>query len=526
MLESYSCLRRWEIGDIASHIGQVYYHYYLRTSERSYLVESAVFYDAIQQRQYFHELSISTKVDEFRRVLRYHARFIMVLLLQHHFEKVLTLCSNLHTLVQRYVSIMAAPDAQDWLTVVRELRVFCRTCIPASLGCRIGPGDLPAAQALQSKALVLQHCVFVASQAHQVKFSELTLDFLRMMRSVEREETDQEPVVSRAALKSSTSISTIGWGSSTLAKNPQKHLLYRPSVGAVLSQLVNCAREISGRGALLLYVAADGFASVTQPDGLWTGGAVMSGGNTASTPAPSTSTNASRSSSSSASSSASFSNNNSGAHRNRSDPAVNTLCPGDVTPLLRHPLMLICEGDCAAHFANLSSPFGAPLVVLLAPEKNPLGMDQIRSSVVSPTFVSEQDDANKGGSESFGNLFTLFLTDPITAVVRLCKVGTSEWNETQISACREAVIAVLRQTLKQCASVPGWEPFCGDEFMALFVAKFVLCRALLSRHCDVPRLPEFWPRCVPALPQTTVEPRELLTSMLRIMNVSEQFDLS
>ena len=41
-------LKRWEIGEIASKIGQLYYHYYLRTSETNYLRESAVFYQASQ----------------------------------------------------------------------------------------------------------------------------------------------------------------------------------------------------------------------------------------------------------------------------------------------------------------------------------------------------------------------------------------------------------------------------------------------------------------------------------------------
>ena len=46
-------LERWDIGEIASKIGQLYFNYYLRTSELRFLVESFTFYDAIRQRQYF-----------------------------------------------------------------------------------------------------------------------------------------------------------------------------------------------------------------------------------------------------------------------------------------------------------------------------------------------------------------------------------------------------------------------------------------------------------------------------------------
>jgi hypothetical protein len=46
-------LKRWEIGEIASKIGQLYYHYYLKTSETNYLQESFVFYEAIRERNYY-----------------------------------------------------------------------------------------------------------------------------------------------------------------------------------------------------------------------------------------------------------------------------------------------------------------------------------------------------------------------------------------------------------------------------------------------------------------------------------------
>jgi hypothetical protein len=50
-------MERWEIGDIASKIGQLYYNYYLRTSEIRFLHESYVFYEAIRSRSYFAQAS-------------------------------------------------------------------------------------------------------------------------------------------------------------------------------------------------------------------------------------------------------------------------------------------------------------------------------------------------------------------------------------------------------------------------------------------------------------------------------------
>eukprot|EP01023_Acetabularia_acetabulum_P002166 TRINITY_DN10830_c0_g1_i1.p2 TRINITY_DN10830_c0_g1~~TRINITY_DN10830_c0_g1_i1.p2 ORF type:complete len:161 (-),score=3.15 TRINITY_DN10830_c0_g1_i1:3-485(-) len=46
-------LQRWEIGDIASKIGQLYYNFYQRMSDQRFLQEAYVFYKAIHARQYF-----------------------------------------------------------------------------------------------------------------------------------------------------------------------------------------------------------------------------------------------------------------------------------------------------------------------------------------------------------------------------------------------------------------------------------------------------------------------------------------
>ncbi|KAJ0079460.1 hypothetical protein Patl1_23671 [Pistacia atlantica] len=48
-------LKRWEIGEIASRIAQLYFGQYMRTSDMSYLSESYIFYDAILTREYFRD---------------------------------------------------------------------------------------------------------------------------------------------------------------------------------------------------------------------------------------------------------------------------------------------------------------------------------------------------------------------------------------------------------------------------------------------------------------------------------------
>ena len=64
-------LKRWQIGEIASKIGQLYYHYYLRTSETNYLNEAFSFYSAIKNRQYYSKASKEERSDLMVKKLRW-----------------------------------------------------------------------------------------------------------------------------------------------------------------------------------------------------------------------------------------------------------------------------------------------------------------------------------------------------------------------------------------------------------------------------------------------------------------------
>lgn len=90
-------LKRWEVGDIASRIGQLYYNYYLRTSDVKFLTEAFIFYEAILTRDYFKD----DDKDAFlaNKQLRYFARFIVICLLLNRREKVQLLMRELRTLV-------------------------------------------------------------------------------------------------------------------------------------------------------------------------------------------------------------------------------------------------------------------------------------------------------------------------------------------------------------------------------------------------------------------------------------------
>lgn len=92
-----SGLKRWEIGEIASRIGQLYFGQYMRTSDGSYLSESFVFYEAILTREYFKE-GLFQDVNIANKQLRFLARFLMVCLVSNRREYVQQLVNQMKVL--------------------------------------------------------------------------------------------------------------------------------------------------------------------------------------------------------------------------------------------------------------------------------------------------------------------------------------------------------------------------------------------------------------------------------------------
>jgi hypothetical protein len=85
-------MERWEIGDIASKIGQLYYNYYLRAAEMRFLHESYVFYEAIRSRAYFAQSATDPNLAI--KQLRYFARFIIICLLLNRREVRACVCEG------------------------------------------------------------------------------------------------------------------------------------------------------------------------------------------------------------------------------------------------------------------------------------------------------------------------------------------------------------------------------------------------------------------------------------------------
>lgn len=91
-------LKRWEIGEIASRIAQLYYGQYMRTSDAGYLSESYIFYEAILSREYFKD-GLFQDLNLANKQLRFLARFLMVCLVLNRREVVHQLVNQLKMLV-------------------------------------------------------------------------------------------------------------------------------------------------------------------------------------------------------------------------------------------------------------------------------------------------------------------------------------------------------------------------------------------------------------------------------------------
>ncbi|KAF9950696.1 hypothetical protein BGZ72_007687 [Mortierella alpina] len=316
-LETTYGLKRWEVGEIASKIGQLYYHYYLRTSETNYLQESYVFYDAIRERRYFNEISEMKNPALMIKKLRFYARFTVVCLLLNNRDIITTLKEELAALVNEYINTYTPTDAAEWQLVLQEVTSF------TDAEKRLHPVNtagtfLPVARRLQSSKVIsaaldkdgssttkfrLQEAILVGSVINQIKFSELTIDMYRILQSLERETSQirgsseppakdtvtsavaaavaggtaaennspSAPIKEEPAEESSISQRRNATEKGSKRTNPHKYLLYRPTLSQLMVYLATAFKEVSSDSALLIYISADGLKR-TAPDNSGTKG--------------------------------------------------------------------------------------------------------------------------------------------------------------------------------------------------------------------------------------------------------------
>ncbi|GBO98709.1 Protein SCAI [Eumeta japonica] len=389
-------LKRWQIGEIASKIGQLYYHFYLRTSESAYLNEAYSFYYAIRGRAYYTRASKEDRCDLMVKKLRYYARFIVVCLLLKKMKLLRELITELDRQIIDYGNTYDPQDQMEWTVVVEEIKSFVHADSSVTvlhgdsnaitLTHRLNSQMIPPVEKSLMMNYALHEILIIGSCGNQVKFSELTMDMFRIIQTLEREPSDDIHHQHDGSPKSrgfsmtpgascardieaprptnrgnsllkcwDLSMSSSYGGFSTYPgyleggvrrENPHKYLLYKPSLNQVLVYLASGCKDLSPNGVLLLYISADGcLSTVKHPEDLGydLGGVV---------------TNSKRDPSR---------ENYREGKKSLSFKEVHCLYPGDLEPFTRRPLFLIVESNNSFVFQNIPRRFGQPLVIFMSP---------------------------------------------------------------------------------------------------------------------------------------------------------------
>lgn len=517
-------LKRWEIGEIASRIAQLYFGQYMRTSEASYLSESYVFYEAILTREYFKE-GMFQDLNVAHKQLRFLARFITVCLLFNQREMVHQLVNHLRMLLDECKRAFQEANFREWKLVVQEIVKFLKADtaflnirpLRYSLVLDPHPDTLPHVSSHSPKRnLRLRDAVLCSYHPNEVKFSELTLDTYRMLQNLEWEPSGAFYQSGGVTNQNGTGKATVISNSQdindpTLPPNPRKAILYRPSITHFIAVLATACDDLPSDGVLLIYLSGKGgqFSSSS----LGTGSRLGSESNVRSLHSQTftfdvTSMPDGQSPSPGKVAEVLSNNHTDCVHiGSRGHEGSNFVYPSDLLPFTRRPLFIVIDSESSGAFKMLSgAEKGQPAAMLLSP----------RSSPPMPNGDSSWH-AN-------GSLFTLFLTAPIQA---LCLLLGLSGSDVQVDVY-EKVNRLLSSSLSDWGLTlassgildPVWSQVFCDPFLRRLLLRFIFCRAVLTLYAPTHKKPEFIPQCLPGLPES-VHPSALAiqSTILQIANV-------
>ncbi|KAF2283946.1 hypothetical protein GH714_017497 [Hevea brasiliensis] len=481
-------LNRWEIGEIASRIGQLYFNQYMRTSDARFLVEAYVFYEAILHRKYFEGAKAKDIGVRFKE-LRFYARFLLVSLILNRTEMVQFLVDRFRALVDDSKSNFRETNFKEWKLVVQEIVRFMEVNtafanVRTLRYCFLfdsHPTSRPyVARYHARKVLKFQDAILTGYHRNEIKFAEITLDTYRMLQCLEWEPNG-----------------------SFYQKHPvesvyQKHPVESYENGTVMATI---CEELPPEGIMLNIYQSQ----VESSGGSWKSSKnkVVSGTSSEQNSYASEShTNGKRDSSD--------------YHDNylwlgpRGTAGSNTLYPGDIIPFTRRPLFLIIDSDSSHAF---KAERGEPSALLLSPLK--------------PTFKNVAGvDTTHNGSQ-----FTFFLTAPLQAFYQM--VGLSSVStDTDVYNDAEEMLsnAFSEWEVVLCTSNSldlVWAQVLSDPFLRRLILRFIFCRSVLSTFCPPRDTEQYLPVCLPHLPSSVSPSSEVVRlAVLRLsnhLNVSDYF---
>ncbi|XP_050291233.1 uncharacterized protein LOC126732431 [Quercus robur] len=521
-----SGLHRWEIGEIASRIGQLYFGQYMRTSEARFLVEAYVFYEAILNRRYFEGSKGFGKDLGVRfKELRFYARFLLVSLILNRTEMVKGLTDLFKALVDESKACFRETNFKEWRQVVQEIVRFMKVDT-AFMNVRplrycamfdSHQASLPyVARFHAKKVLKFRDALLTSYHRNEVKFAELTLDTFRMLQCLEWEPSGsfyQKQLVE----SNGNCISTDHSGASglidinlaadmtdpTLPPNPRKAILYRPSVTHLIAVMATICEELPPDSVMLVYLSASGNAghsnNVSQMEGFQKSSKYK------------VSSQFSQEQSSSMSESSSNDRGESTGYYDsylwfgsRGNSVSNNLYPGDIIPFTRRPLFLIIDSDNSHAFKVLhGAERGEAAALLLSP---------MRPAFKNLSYV----DISKNGSQ-----FTFFLTAPLPAFCQMVGLHSSDINADVYNDAENILSTAFSEwEVILCTSTSVnivWAQVLNDPFIRRLILRFIFCRSVLSFFCLPEDSDQYVPVCLPHLPSSISPKSEVVrSSVLRL----------
>lgn len=450
-------LKRWEIGDIASRIGQLYFGQYMRTSDASYLSESYIFYEAVLSREYFKD-GLAQDVNLANKQLRFLARFLMVCLVLNRREMVYQLVNQLKMLIEECKRNFLETDFKEWKLVVQEIVKFLKADTPFmnirplrySLVLDLHPDLLPQVVATKRK-LRLRDAILTSCYPNEVKFSELTLDTFRLLQSLEWDpsgsfyKSNGDPSYNTNGAPGAGRINMQDITDPTLPPNPRKAVLYRPSITQFIAVLATICEELPPDGILLVYLSAIG-----KGDGLSHQNSCLHIGN-----------------------------------RGTGD----CIYPCDFIPFTRRPLFFIVDSDSSKAFKSISgTEKGEPVAMLLSPASSP----PMHGPVDSSLQISR-------------SLFTCFLTAPLQAFCLLIGMSGNNMDMELFNKAEKILSSSFNEWGTMLATSntlhPAWAQVLFDPFLRRLLLRYIFCEAILTLYGLTFEKNEVIPECVPALPE-------------------------
>ncbi|CAH9088273.1 unnamed protein product [Cuscuta epithymum] len=501
-----SGLQRWEIGDIASRIGQLYFSQYVRTSEARFLLESYIFYEAILNRNYF-DGSRTNRSVRFKE-LRFYARFLMVSLILNRYEMVEQLVERFKALVDDSKASFPGTNFKEWKLVVNEIVRFTKVDLGSSavrpLRFTATFDSYPLSQPYVArfhakKVLKFQYAVLTSYHKNEVKFAELTLDTFRMLQCLEWEPSGSfyhqkkpiEPRENRVTFDQSLTSGLIDMNLAAdmmdpdLPSNPKKFTLYRPSVAQLIAVIATICEELPPESVIVLYISASGNPGQSSPSHM-------------------DNTIHSRRSSKLAAATLSqttLHENNNSCNGDPDNYLENSLCfgpsrngvhnnlyPGDLIPFTRRPLFVVIDSDNSRAFKVLQgAERGERCALLLSP--------------LRPSFKNPSTDVILDGSQ-----FTIFLTDPLQAFCQLVGLKVSD-NNPDVYKDADAIISTSFSEWEiMLCTTPSldlvWAQVLSDPFLRRLILRFIFCRAVLTLFILHEETDYHLPVCVPELPDS------------------------